>query len=162
MTTWLHHIEVCDLIFYRAIGPHNRNVLFGGTNPLIDKNDSRLCQIPFGTKKATFGEVYKVCKQLSTVLVYGNYSNLIFYLIFNKIFYFTIDSKEIINSFIQNYVLKLFKKRKNKESSIKKIQISVIKPNENNSCEKPKENIQLSSSSGKYAIPLLYLSIYLV
>lgn len=72
MTSWLHHIKSCDLIFYRAIGPNNRNILFGGSIPLIDKNDIRLCQIPFGTKKATFGEIQKVCNQLSTVLVYGN------------------------------------------------------------------------------------------
>lgn len=73
MTSWLSHIKECELIFYRAIGPSNRNILFGGSNPLLDKNDSRLCQIPFGTKKATFGEVQKVCNQLSTVLVYGNH-----------------------------------------------------------------------------------------
>lgn len=72
MASWLHHIKVCDLIFYRAIGPHNRNILFGGPNPIIDKNDQRLCQIPFGTKKVTFAEVQKVCNQLSTVLIYGN------------------------------------------------------------------------------------------
>jgi hypothetical protein len=73
LTSWLHHIKICDHIFYRAIGPHNRNILFGGSNPLINKNDCRLCQIPFGTKKATFGEIQKVCNQLSTVLVYGNH-----------------------------------------------------------------------------------------
>jgi len=73
LSSWLHHIKLCNFIFYRAIGPNNRNILFGGSNPLIDKNDSRLCQIPFGTKKATFAEVQKVYNQLSTVLVYGNH-----------------------------------------------------------------------------------------
>ncbi|KAL4112462.1 hypothetical protein QTP88_016247 [Uroleucon formosanum] len=126
LSSWLNQIKLCDLIFYRAIGPNNRNILFGGSNPLIDKNDSRLCQIPFGTKKATFAEVQKVCNQLSTVLVY--------------------DSKETINNSIKNYVLKLFKKKKNLESRTKK---NVEKPIKDiqNSKEKVSENIQPSSTS---------------
>ncbi|XP_008187953.2 ankyrin repeat and zinc finger domain-containing protein 1 isoform X2 [Acyrthosiphon pisum] len=126
LSSWLHHIKLCDLIFYRAIGPNNRNILFGGSNPLIDKNDSRLCQIPFGTKKATFAEVQKVCNQLSTVLVY--------------------DSKEIINNSIKNYIFKLFKKRKNTKSRTKKIVEKPIKDIQNSN-EKNSENIQLSSMS---------------
>ncbi|CAI6347589.1 unnamed protein product [Macrosiphum euphorbiae] len=126
LSSWLPHIKLCDLIFYRAIGPNNRNILFGGSNPLIDKNDSRLCQIPFGTKKATFAEVQKVCNQLSTVLVY--------------------DSKEIINNSIKNYILKLFKKRKNTKSRTKKIVEKPIKDLQNSN-EKVSENIQLSSTS---------------
>ncbi|XP_060869710.1 tRNA endonuclease ANKZF1-like [Metopolophium dirhodum] len=126
LSSWLHHIKLCDLIFYRAIGPNNRNILFGGSNPLIDKNDSRLCQIPFGTKKATFAEVQKVCNQLSTVLVY--------------------DSKEIINNSIKNYILKLFKKRKNTKSKTKKILKKPIKDIQNSN-EKVSENIQLFSTS---------------
>ncbi|XP_060840505.1 tRNA endonuclease ANKZF1-like [Rhopalosiphum padi] len=122
LSSWLHHIKLCNLIFYRAIGPNNRNILFGGSNPLINKNDSRLCQIPFGTKKATFAEVQKVYNQLSTVLVY--------------------DSKDIINNSIKNYVLKLFKKRKNTESRTKKIVEKPIKDIQN-----PNENIRLSSMS---------------
>lgn len=69
----MEYIKICDRIFYRAIGPNNRNILFGGSNPLITKNDHRLCQIPFGTKKATYGEVKKVRDQLSTILVYGKF-----------------------------------------------------------------------------------------
>uniref|UniRef100_A0A2S2P475 Ankyrin repeat and zinc finger domain-containing protein 1 n=2 Tax=Schizaphis graminum TaxID=13262 RepID=A0A2S2P475_SCHGA len=122
LSSWLHHIKLCNLIFYRAIGPNNRNILFGGSNPLINKNDSRLCQIPFGTKKATFAEVQKVHNQLSTVLVY--------------------DSKDIINNSIKNYVLKLFKKRKNTESRTKKIVEKPIKDIQNLN-----ENIRLSSIS---------------
>ncbi|KAL5240290.1 hypothetical protein ACI65C_007700 [Semiaphis heraclei] len=126
LSLWRNHIKLCDLIFYRAIGPNNRNILFGGSNPLIDKNDNRLCQIPFGTKKATFAEVQKVYNQLSTVLVY--------------------DSKEIINNSIKNYILKLFKKKKNTESRTKKVVEKPIKDIQK-SIEKVSENIQLPSMS---------------
>ncbi|CAH1707934.1 unnamed protein product [Aphis gossypii] len=126
LSSWLHHIKLCNHIFYRAIGPNNRNILFGGSTPLINKNDSRLCQIPFGTKKATYAEVQKVHNQLSTVLVY--------------------DSKDIINNSIKNYVLKLFKKRKNTESRTKKIVEKPIKDIQNSN-EKMSENIQVSSTS---------------
>lgn len=63
-------------------------------------------------------------------------------------FYFLIDSKEIINNSIQNYVLKLFKKRKNKESDVKRTKKPVNTPikNDTNLDEKVCENVQLSSS----------------
>jgi len=71
---------------------------------------------------------------------------------------FPTDSKEIINSSIQNYVLKLFKKRKNKESNVNRTKKPVDKPNENslNLNEKIIENIQFSSPSGKF---LLFIQI---
>jgi len=57
--------------------------------------------------------------------------------------YFLADSKDIINNSIKNYVLKLFKKRKNTESRTKKIVEKPIKDIQN-----PNENIRLSSMSG--------------
>jgi len=71
---------------------------------------------------------------------------------------FPTDSKEIINNSIQNYVLKLFKKRKNKESNVNQTIKSVDKPKENNLVlnEKNIENVQFTSPSGKF---LLFIQI---
>jgi len=60
--------------------------------------------------------------------------------------YFLTDSKDIINNSIKNYVLKLFKKRKNTESKTKKIVENPIKDIQNSN-EKISENIQVSSTS---------------
>jgi len=65
--------------------------------------------------------------------------------------YFFVDSKDIINNSIHNYVLKLLKKRKNKESRPNQIKRDVDKPSaenliKNNVCE----HVQLSSTSGNY------------
>lgn len=64
--------------------------------------------------------------------------------------FFPTDSKDIVNSSIQNYVLKLFKKRKNKESNVNQTKKPVGKPIENNSNSIVKvcENITSSSLSG--------------
>ncbi|XP_050522832.1 ankyrin repeat and zinc finger domain-containing protein 1-like isoform X2 [Daktulosphaira vitifoliae] len=72
LSSWTTLIKECDRLFYRAIGPFNRNILFGGTNPLLNKKDPRLCQIPFGTRRAIYNEVLRVREQLSTVLVYDS------------------------------------------------------------------------------------------
>lgn len=121
--------------------------MFGGSNPLIDKNDNRLCQIPFGTKKATFGEVQKVRNQLSTVLVYGNHWNNILNFIFILWhIFFPTDSKEIINNYIQNYFFKLFKKRKSNECNVNRTKKPVDIPIENN--KTVIEKVQSSLESG--------------
>lgn len=63
-------------------------------------------------------------------------------------FYIFTDSKEIINNSIQNYVIKLLKKKNNKESNVRQTNKSLNKPIENNqnSSEKSCEHFQLSSS----------------
>lgn len=66
-------------------------------------------------------------------------------------FYFLADSQEIINNSIKNYVLKLFKKRKNTESRTKKIAEKPIKDIQNSN-EKVSENNVPSSSSGNICI----------
>ncbi|KAJ8867608.1 hypothetical protein PR048_031410 [Dryococelus australis] len=70
MELWSPHIGQCELIFHRAVG-HNRNVLFGGRNPLLNKADPRLRTIPFPTRRATFSEVKRIHDVLSTLEVYG-------------------------------------------------------------------------------------------
>jgi hypothetical protein len=70
MESWSSHLGSCALILYHAIG-HNRNVLFGGKNPLFNKNDSRLRTIPFATRRPTFSEVKRVHDILTSVEMYG-------------------------------------------------------------------------------------------
>lgn len=72
LESWSTYINSSSLILYRAVGPYNRTILFGGKNPPLDKNDSRLRPVPFPTRRATFSEVKRVYDILSTMEIYGN------------------------------------------------------------------------------------------
>ncbi|XP_078034517.1 tRNA endonuclease ANKZF1 [Augochlora pura] len=72
LESWSSHITSSSLILYRAVGPYNRTVLFGGKNPPLDKNDTRLRPLPFPTRRATFSEVKRVYDILSTMEIYGS------------------------------------------------------------------------------------------
>ncbi|XP_035725892.1 ankyrin repeat and zinc finger domain-containing protein 1-like isoform X2 [Vespa mandarinia] len=69
---WTSHINNSSLILYRAVGPRNRTILFGGKNPPLNKSDSRLRPLPFPTRRATFSEVKRVYDILSTMEIYGS------------------------------------------------------------------------------------------
>lgn len=69
---WKKDLDECALILYRASGPNNRAVLFGGV-PLFDKNDPRLRTIPFSTRRATFTEVKRVHSELTSAQVYSKF-----------------------------------------------------------------------------------------
>ncbi|OAD54422.1 Ankyrin repeat and zinc finger domain-containing protein 1 [Eufriesea mexicana] len=71
LETWSSYINNSSLILYRAVGPYNRTVLFGGKNPPLDKNDLRLRPLPFPSRRATFSEVKRVYDILSTMEIYG-------------------------------------------------------------------------------------------
>ena len=71
LESWSSHINNSSLILYRAVGPYNRTVLFGGKNPPLDKNDLRLRPLPFPTRRATFSEVKRVYEVLSSMDIYG-------------------------------------------------------------------------------------------
>lgn len=71
MTQWSSELQACDLVLYRAVG-HNRNILFGGRNALLDKTDPRLRTIPFATRRATFKELLRVHDLLSSIEMYGS------------------------------------------------------------------------------------------
>lgn len=71
LESWSMHINNSSAILYRAVGPHNRTVLFGGKNPPLDKNDFRIRPLPFPTRRATFREVKRVYDILSTMEIYG-------------------------------------------------------------------------------------------
>lgn len=73
LTSWAAEVAACQMIFYRAVGPFNRSVLFGGKNPPLNKGDARLRKVPFPTRRATFSEVQRVHSLLATVTVYGMY-----------------------------------------------------------------------------------------
>ncbi|KAL3273245.1 hypothetical protein HHI36_014699 [Cryptolaemus montrouzieri] len=68
---WEQEIWRSDLIFYRASGPYNKSILFGGSNPILEKSD-KLRKIPFMTRRATFAEVLRVHKELSSMQIYEN------------------------------------------------------------------------------------------
>ncbi|XP_015440018.1 PREDICTED: ankyrin repeat and zinc finger domain-containing protein 1-like [Dufourea novaeangliae] len=72
LESWSAQISNSSLILYRAVGPYNRSVLFGGKNPPLDKNDLRLRPLPFPTRRATFSEVKRVYDILSTMEIYGS------------------------------------------------------------------------------------------
>lgn len=72
LESWKTHINNSSLILYRAVGPYNRTILFGGKNPPLDKNDSRLRPLPFPTRRATYNEVKRVYDILSTMEIYGS------------------------------------------------------------------------------------------
>ncbi|XP_043474158.1 ankyrin repeat and zinc finger domain-containing protein 1-like [Leptopilina heterotoma] len=72
LESWTTHINNSSLILFRAVGPYNRSVLFGGKNPPLDKNDPKLRPLPFPTRRATFSEVQRVYDILSTMETYGS------------------------------------------------------------------------------------------
>ncbi|XP_011308899.1 ankyrin repeat and zinc finger domain-containing protein 1-like isoform X2 [Fopius arisanus] len=75
LDSWSSHITSSSLILYRAVGPQNRTVLFGGKSPPLDKTDPRLRPLPFPTRRATFSEVQRVYDILTTVEIYGSASD---------------------------------------------------------------------------------------
>jgi hypothetical protein len=70
MECWSSQLGSCGLILYHAVG-HNRNILFSGRNPSLNKTDSRLRTIPFATRRATFSEVKRVYDILTSIEMYG-------------------------------------------------------------------------------------------
>ncbi|XP_019869661.1 ankyrin repeat and zinc finger domain-containing protein 1 isoform X6 [Aethina tumida] len=70
--TWRSEIDKSSLIIYRASGPYNRSVLFGGSPSLLDRTDERLRTIPFSTRRATFTELKRVHSILSSTQIYDD------------------------------------------------------------------------------------------
>lgn len=71
VTQWDAELKRCCRIFYRASGPYNRSVLFGGGSPPLRREDERLRTIPFSTRRGTFAEVKRVQSLLSSAHIYG-------------------------------------------------------------------------------------------
>jgi hypothetical protein len=72
LDSWSTELEKCNLVFLRAVS-HNRSLIFSGKNVPLKKNDSRIRNIPFPTRRATFKEVKRVHGLLSSLELYGNY-----------------------------------------------------------------------------------------
>ncbi|KAG8236162.1 hypothetical protein J437_LFUL005269 [Ladona fulva] len=68
---WSDLLAESSRIFWRAAGPHNQSVLFGGKSPPLNRADLRLRKIPFPTRRPTFFEVQRVHKVLSSLEIYG-------------------------------------------------------------------------------------------
>ncbi|XP_046389702.1 ankyrin repeat and zinc finger domain-containing protein 1-like [Ischnura elegans] len=75
--SWSEQLGKCSRIFWRAAGPHNQSVLFGGKMPPLSKSDPRLRSIPFPTRRPTFFEVQRVHKALSSLEIYGKADNYV-------------------------------------------------------------------------------------
>uniref|UniRef100_A0A8C4WCU2 Ankyrin repeat and zinc finger peptidyl tRNA hydrolase 1 n=2 Tax=Gopherus evgoodei TaxID=1825980 RepID=A0A8C4WCU2_9SAUR len=70
LASWVQHLQGAQRIFLR-VPCANRALLFSGRNPPLHKDDPRLCNIPFSTRRATFREVLRVHAALATLQVYG-------------------------------------------------------------------------------------------
>lgn len=71
LKTWEELISECSLILYRAAGPNNQGVLFGGKSPPLEKNDPRIRSIPLATRRPTLKEVKRVHDVLSNLHYHG-------------------------------------------------------------------------------------------
>ncbi|XP_066140469.1 tRNA endonuclease ANKZF1-like [Euwallacea fornicatus] len=72
LVSWTQEMKKSSLVFYRASGPYNKGVLFGGKEPVLDRADIRLRTIPFSTGRATYSEVKRVHLELCSAQVYGS------------------------------------------------------------------------------------------
>ncbi|XP_043380878.1 ankyrin repeat and zinc finger domain-containing protein 1 isoform X2 [Chelonia mydas] len=70
LASWAQHLQGAQRIFLRAPRA-NRALLFGGRNPPLHKDDPRVYNIPFSTRRATFREVLRVHVALATLQVYA-------------------------------------------------------------------------------------------
>ncbi|XP_077176884.1 tRNA endonuclease ANKZF1 isoform X2 [Paroedura picta] len=70
LASWVEHLQGTQRIFLRA--PHtNRARFFSSRNGPLQQNDPRIRGIPFSTRRATFHEVQRVHRALSSLQVYG-------------------------------------------------------------------------------------------
>ncbi|XP_069473022.1 tRNA endonuclease ANKZF1 isoform X2 [Ambystoma mexicanum] len=70
LESWSQYLKTARAIFLRAPS-HNKSIFFGKKNAPFQKNDPRVCSVPFATRRATFKEVQRVHAMLSTLQVYG-------------------------------------------------------------------------------------------
>nr|XP_022906553.1 ankyrin repeat and zinc finger domain-containing protein 1-like [Onthophagus taurus] len=72
LENWKPEIDKSSLIICRAAGPYNKSILFGGKTPLLERNDPRIRNVPFSTRRATFTEVKRVFGLLSTISLFDS------------------------------------------------------------------------------------------
>ncbi|KAH9639656.1 hypothetical protein HF086_007333 [Spodoptera exigua] len=69
LVSWNDDLKGCSLVFYRAVGTINQAALFGKPSPLR-KEDPRVRQLPFPTRRPSFKEVKRVFQTLASIEVY--------------------------------------------------------------------------------------------
>ncbi|XP_069083289.1 tRNA endonuclease ANKZF1 isoform X1 [Pleurodeles waltl] len=70
LESWSLHLQNARAIFLRAPS-HNKTIFFSKKNAPFQKNDPRVYNVPFVTRRATFKEVQRVHTMLSMLQVYG-------------------------------------------------------------------------------------------
>ena len=70
MSNWTEDLKGCYLVLYRAVGANNQAAIFGKNSPL-KRDDERVRQLPFPTRKPTYKEVQRVHETVASVEVYG-------------------------------------------------------------------------------------------
>ncbi|XP_049583343.1 tRNA endonuclease ANKZF1 [Syngnathus scovelli] len=75
LMNWGDHLKEASAIFIRAPS-YIKTIFFGSRTSPLEKKDSRIRNIPFPTRRATFREVHRVHSVLSTVDVYGKDTDL--------------------------------------------------------------------------------------
>lgn len=66
---WKEHLETSNYIFIRS-PKYNKEIFYGGKNPLFKKDDERIHGIPFITKRPTFNETKRVYQELFSVAIF--------------------------------------------------------------------------------------------
>lgn len=70
LTEWREMIDSAELLFVRATGKTNRNILFGNYDGQVLKHkDTRMRGFPINTRRATQGELLRCFKELTRVKV---------------------------------------------------------------------------------------------
>lgn len=70
LTEWREMIDSAELLFVRATGKTNRNILFGNYDGQVLKHkDTRIRGFPINTRRATQGELLRCFKELTRVKV---------------------------------------------------------------------------------------------
>jgi len=75
LVTWSEQLKNCHRIFIRTPS-YSRGMLFNGRNPVLDKTDPRIRQVPFPTRRPTCKELCRVHALLATIDVYDESSSI--------------------------------------------------------------------------------------
>ncbi|XP_075261296.1 tRNA endonuclease ANKZF1-like [Convolutriloba macropyga] len=66
LKSWSKHLGDANLIFIKT-STENSSVFFGGKNPILSKQDERVRNIPFPTRRPTFSELKRVFQNLTQI-----------------------------------------------------------------------------------------------
>ncbi|KAJ0176463.1 hypothetical protein K1T71_007642 [Dendrolimus kikuchii] len=69
IASWSEDLIGCSLVLYRAVGSVNQAAIFGKSSPL-NRDDLKVRQLPFPTRKPTYKEVQRVHETVASIEVY--------------------------------------------------------------------------------------------